>query len=85
MEEKLLYRPLCHQSQTGMSLLETLIALALLLIVSAGSHWNRHDWNDADDEDDGHDCKSHGNAQQRAQRDGITSTRNRPSRENLLT
>ena len=36
MEEKLLYRPLHRRSQSGMSLLETLIALSILLIVSVG-------------------------------------------------
>jgi prepilin-type N-terminal cleavage/methylation domain-containing protein len=36
MEGKLMYRPFRRPSQTGMSLLETMIALAILLIVSAG-------------------------------------------------
>jgi type II secretory pathway pseudopilin PulG len=36
MERKVLYRPFRHLSQTGMSLLETLVALAILLIASIG-------------------------------------------------
>jgi prepilin-type N-terminal cleavage/methylation domain-containing protein len=36
MDRKPLYRPLHRPSQTGMSLLETMIALAILLIASVG-------------------------------------------------
>src|ERR1035437_7161592 len=36
MDRKLLYRPFRRPSQTGMSLLETMVALTILLIASIG-------------------------------------------------